>query len=100
MIKDMALGMHPKGEAISWFSSDDQQLTAEIFRTRGPLGGSIFGVEFYEDYGNDHIATIMYPDKSESFVESAAENYVQGVFRKEDVLLVYTDEVVPLKRIV
>lgn len=94
MIRQMDLGMHPKGEAISWFSSDDQRLTAEIFRTKGPLGGAVFGVEFWEDYGNEHVGTVFYPTKSETYVESAAENFVQGIFRSDDIrLMSYTDEI-------
>ena len=36
----------------------------------------------------------MYPGKSEAYLESAAENFVQGILRSDDIKLIsYTDEI-------
>lgn len=78
-----------KKDAVSWFSSDDQYFTAEIFHT-----GDTFGIDFFEGYGNDYIGTVMYPGRSEAYLESAAENFVQGILRSDDIKLIsYTDEI-------
>ena len=53
--------------------SDDKKLRAEVFKR----GDGAWGCEFYNN--NNYDYTAVYEGKSETYAESAAENYVLGV---------------------
>jgi hypothetical protein len=42
-----------------------------------------FIIRFYEN--NKFVGEVEYPDKSIHFVRDAAENYINGIFKTEDV---------------
>ncbi|MAL64213.1 MAG: hypothetical protein CML25_02320 [Rhizobiales bacterium] len=54
--------------------------TATIKETKD----GVYYIEFSED--NKVFAEIHYPEKSTSYVEDAAFNYISGIFEREEVL--------------
>ena len=57
---------------VSSYWSDDRKRKADVGRT-----GNSWGVRFYKD--NMWVKDEVYKNKSESYAESAAENYVLGI---------------------